>query len=171
MVQVWATRTQSLRRRGKIWARLSLLGNLKDGIDQLLKSENAFLRFFGAQDQRTSQAHLELGIAFKKKANTLTELSEQRQEALLKSLWYFERCLNARRLCFGEHDERVANVYFEMADVKEQQQDIAGAIQDLDICVFIWQKTGKLQKLKKQQLATYERLKKAKADFESKSNP
>lgn len=122
-----------------------------EGLLHLQKAEASYTELYGPRDHRTSAALLELGIAHTEKS-------------LVRAAWYLHRCLTARRLCFGERDERVGNVYFEMALAKLHHKDIGGALEDFESCEQIWHHAGVWQKKKEQEEARYQLLSKAKAD-------
>jgi len=120
---------------GSAWARM---GDLKAAIQVLLEAQVGMDKLFGFRDHRTAQILLELGIAFRKQSKLQSGVNELR----LKSLWYLSHALSARRAAFGEEDERVANVFFEMALVKAEHQEYSGSMQDFETCMAIWRKAG-----------------------------
>lgn len=110
-------------------AALVVGGDVEEGRLHLESAEAAYTELYGSFDHRTATTLIELGIAF-------------RASDKVKSLWYLERCLTSRRLRFGEHDERVGNVYFEMALVKLHHKDTKGALEDFMCAVDILDSDG-----------------------------
>jgi hypothetical protein len=139
---------QVAKTKKNLGAILLTVGQAQKGFEMLMSAEAAFTEIFGSRDHRTSQALLELGIGFG--TESLKPGVASADEMWLKSIWYFSRCLTSRRFCFGEHDERVGNTYWEMAILKDRHGDEASALQDFNSCVFIWHQSGTLDKKKKQ---------------------
>eukprot|EP00746_Dinoflagellata_sp_MGD_P026392 gnl/MRDRNA2_/MRDRNA2_162207_c0_seq1.p1 gnl/MRDRNA2_/MRDRNA2_162207_c0~~gnl/MRDRNA2_/MRDRNA2_162207_c0_seq1.p1 ORF type:complete len:816 (+),score=176.27 gnl/MRDRNA2_/MRDRNA2_162207_c0_seq1:361-2448(+) len=111
---------------------------LQAGINCLLEAQAAMKTLYSFRNHRTAAVLVELGIAFRKSSARQGGVNELR----LKALWYLVKGLAGRRACFGEEDELVGNVYFEMALLKADHADFHGAVQDLHSCVSIWTKAG-----------------------------
>lgn len=134
------------RARMYLGSALVASGNPQNGLQYLHLAEKALMHWYGKLDHRTSDVFLEISTALKAEALQPQLSHAHRNEALLKSIVYLERCLHARSSCFGEADMRVGNVYLHMADAKETRGDRKGALVDFAKCMEIWETSGKIQK-------------------------